>query len=175
MDDGEVDMGSTTTGETELEFSPEQLSAQRLGLNVLEGAMPNQEMQIRRALALLQPVGAEVAEGAREAVAAPIRKATGFARSAIGTGLAEAGLPKTAYAPLLDNLGDIDRETLHAARGQIIDRYMSGSPIQMFRPDIGRYLIDPNKATQTSKTSQGAGAQAMQLAGLAIGVVGIAI
>lgn len=174
MDDGEDDMGSTTTSETELDFSPEQLAAQRLGLNVLEGAMPNQEMQIRRALALLQPAGADAAQGARESVAGPIRRATGLARSALGTGLESVGLPRTSVAPLLDNLGNIDRETLNAARAQIIDRYMSGSPIQMFRPDIGRFLLEPNRATQTSSTEQGSGAQTMQAIGLAVGVAAIA-
>ena len=175
MADGEDDMGSTTTSETELDFSPEQLAAQRLGLNVLEGAMPNQEMQIRRALALLQPPGDDVALGARDAVAAPVRKATGLARSAIGTGLASAGLPETSYAPIVENLRNIDRETLNADRAQIIDRYMSGSPIQMFRPDIGRFLIEPNKATQTSSTEQGSGAQAMQGISLAVGVAGVVV
>lgn len=170
MDDGEVDLGSTTTGKTELDFTPEQLAAQRLGLDVLGSIQPNQEMQIRRGLALLQPEGAGVAQGARESVAEPIRRATGLVQRNIGMGLMAAGLPPTSSASILENLRNIDRETLNASRAQIIERLLSGSPIQLFRPDLRSFLVDPDKATQISKTSQGSGATALQIGGTVVGI-----
>lgn len=175
MDDGEDDMGSTTTSETELELTPEQLSAQRLGLNVLDTTLPNQAMQIRRALALLQPQSDVVAQGPREAIAGPIGTASSLVRRALGTSLTERGLPGSVTAPVVENVRRVDDETLNASRNQFIDRLMAGSPIQLFRPDIGRYLVDPNKATQTSTSKQGTGGQATQYAGLAVGIASVVI
>ena len=176
MDDGEDDTGSTTTNETEVELTPEQLAAQHLALNELETTMPNQTMQIRRALALLQPRGNDMAEGSREAVAAPIRSAVNLVRDSFTPSLAAAGLPRSVAAPIGEKLSTFaDQEAINAARNDIVTKYLSGSPIQMFRPDVGRYLVDPNKQTQTSSTSQGTGATALQAAGLAIGVAAVVI
>ena len=173
MGDGEEDTSSTTTSDTKIELTPEQLAAQHLALNELETTMPNQTMQIRRALALLQPRGNDMTEGSRDAVAAPIRSAVNLVRDSFTPSLAAAGLPRSVAAPIGEKLSTFaDQEAINAARNDIVTKYLSGSPIQMFRPDVGRYLVDPNKQTQTSSISQGAGATALQFAGLAIGIGG---
>mgnify|MGYP001582286233 FL=1 len=175
MDDGEENFGSTTTSDTQLELTPEQLFAQHLGLAEIEATMPNQTMQIRRALALLQPQSDIVSQGLQESVAAPIRTATGLVRNSLGESMAAMGLPRSVAAPVEENLRPIDQSSFNEGLNQIITKYLSGSPIQMFRPDIGRYLVDPNKQTQTSSTSQGTGAMALQAAGLAVGIAAVVV
>ena len=101
--DTEVDMGSTTTSKTELEFTPEQLAAQYAGLREIEATQPLEEMQIRRALALLQPSDS-VAGPARAAVTAPMHAGAGIARNAFATSLRDAGLPTSISAPVMSRL-----------------------------------------------------------------------
>ena len=164
----EDDMGSTTTSETELEFSPEQLAAQRVGLETIKATQPLEEMQIRRALALLQP-GDSVTGPARAAVTSPMRAGAGIARNAFATSLGYAGLPTSVSAPVMSRLGDIDRELGNEAARQVAQRFLTAPSLGLYDPRLGRYIVEPESTEQVSSTSQGSGATALQIGGLVVG------
>lgn len=167
--DTEVDMGSTTTSKTELEFTPEQLAAQYAGLREIEATQPLEEMQIRRALALLQPSDS-VTGPARAAVTSPMRAGAGIARNAFATSLADAGLPMSVSAPIMSQLGDIDRELSNVAGRQIMQRFLAAPSLGLYDPRLGRSIVEPQSAEQVSETSQGSAATAIQAIGLALGI-----
>ena len=161
-------MGSTTTGTTQENFSPEQIAAQYLGVKTLEENEPLQNMQIRARLALFNPT--EVNAPLREGIMASTRGAGGIARQSIARGLADAGIPSTMSAPLLSRLEDIDRENMNAQARRIGERFLTGPSLQLYHPQLAQYIARPSSVEQTSSTSQGEGAMAMQAAGLAIGI-----
>ena len=169
MDDGEVDMGSTTTGKTELEFTPEQLAAQYTGLREVEALQPLEEMQIRRSLALLQPNN-NVTGPTREAVTAPMRAGAGIVRNAFATSLAGAGLPTSVSAPALSRLEDIDRELANNAGQRIMQRFLTQPSLGLYDPRLGRSIVEPESATQISTSKPGAGALTLQIVGTVLGI-----
>ena len=171
--DTEDDMGSTTTGKTELEFTPEQLAAQYAGLREVEALQPLEEMQIRRALALLQPSDS-VTGPARSAVTSPMRAGAGIARNAFATSLGYAGLPTSVSAPVMSRLGDIDHELGNEAARQVAQRFLAAPSLGLYDPILGRSIVEHLSAEQVGTTSQGSGATAMTAVGLAVGVAAAA-
>ena len=164
------DMGTTTTATPDTEFAPEQLAAQRLGLGTMEWSQPLYNMQLLRSLAMLQPPSDETARPAQQAVTAPMRSAAGLVRNSFGDSAASMGLPTAATGPMMDSLGGIDRETLGAARAYLMNRFLQGSPIQMYNPDLGRYAIDPKSSKTVTTSEEGTGSQVLKLLSTAAGI-----
>ena len=169
MDDGEADMGSKTESQTKPIYTPEQLAAQYTGLQELEALQPMEEMQIRRALAMLQPGDSPTGPG-RAAVLAPMRAGAGIMRNAFATSLGEAGLPASVSAPMVSRLGDVDRELGNAVARQIIQRFMPTPSLGLYDPRLGGSIVAPETTLQESKSTPGSGALTMQIVGTVMGI-----
>ena len=169
MDDGEVDMGSKTESKTTPIYTPEQLAAQYTGLRELEALQPMEEMQIRRALAMLQP-GDSPAGPSRAAVLAPMRAGAGIARNAFATSLSDVGLPSSVSAPVINRLGDIDEELGNTVARQIIQRFMTTPSLGLYDPRLGGAIVSPDETRQESTSKPGSGALTMQIVGTVLGV-----
>ena len=164
------DMDTTTTATPDTQFYPEQLAAQRLGLGTIDWSQPLYNMQLLRSLALLQPPSDATARPAQQAVTAPMQSAAGLVRNAFGDSATSMGLPTAATGPMTDYLGGIDRETLGAARAYLMQRFLQGSPIQMYNPDLGRYAIDPKSSKTVTTSEEGTGSQILKTLGTAAGI-----
>lgn len=162
--------GGTTTARQEVEFSPEQLAAMRLGAQELAAVQPLETMQIQRALGLLQPPTAEGLPPGARAIGVPISAAAETARTGIARGLAERGLPGAVTAPLLQDLAGVDRETMRNIVQQIVTRYLTTPSLQLYDPRLGRVFLEPESVRQVSRAQPGTGAQVAQGLGMAAGV-----
>ena len=171
MDDGEVDMGTKTEAKTTPVYTPEQLAAQYTGLRELEALQPMEEMQIRRALAMLQPSDSP-AGPARAAVLAPMRAGADIARNAFATSLANAGLPANVSAPVISNLDNVDRELGNTVARQIIQRFMTTPSLGLYDPRLGGAIVAPDQTLQESTSTPGSGALTMQIVSTVLGIAG---
>lgn len=169
MDDGEANMGSETESTSEPIYTPEQLSAQYTGLRELETLQPLEEMQIRRALAMLQPSDSPTGP-ARAAVLAPMRAGAGIARNAFATSLMEAGLPASVSAPVVSRLDDMDLELGNTVARQIVQRFMTTPSLGLYDPRLGGAIVAPETTRQESTSTPGSGALALQIAGTVLGI-----
>ena len=167
---------TTSTSQPQLDFSPEQLAAQGIGLRTIQDTMPLQTLQRRRAMSLLQSLASAQDRGNQQAVAAPINAAGGLVRNALGVGLGQMGMQPATYMPALDRLRNVDRQSFNAARNAVTDDYLKGSPIALYRPDLGRYIVEPRSArnitstTSDTESQAGTGAQLLQALGTAAGI-----
>ena len=174
MDDGEEDMGTKTESQTKPIYTPEQLAAQYTGLRELEALQPMEEMQIRRALSMLQPDDSPTGSG-RTAVLAPMRAGAGIARNAFATSLSEAGLPASVSAPVMSRLGDVDRDLGNTVARQIIQRFMTTPSLGLYDPRLGGSIVAPETTLQESTSKPGSGALTMQIVGTVLGVAAGAV
>lgn len=167
---------TTSTSQPQLDFSPEQLAAQGIGLRTIQDTMPAQTLQRLRAMSLLRSLSSQPDRGNQQAVAAPINLAGRLVRNALGVGLGQVGLQPSSYAPMLDRLRSVDRQSFNAARNAVTDEYLKGSPIPLYRPDLGRYAIEPRSAKNITTTTSdvesqaGTGAQLLQALGTMAGI-----
>lgn len=168
MCDMDTEVQTTSTSQPFLEYSPEQLAAQRTGLRTIEETMPLQDMQRRRALALLRSMGdpAVIARGEQQAIARPIGAAGGLVRGALANSLGQMGLQTSSYFPAIQRLEMMDRQGINAARNSVMDQYLAGAPIALYRPDLGRYITEPKASrtttTTTSESEEGSGASVIK-------------
>lgn len=168
---------TTSTSQPQLEFSPEQLSAQRLGLRTIAETLPLQEMQRRRALSLLRSMGdpAMIARGEQQAIARPIGAAGELVRGGLATSLGQMGLQPSSYLPAIQRLEMMDRQGINAARNSVMDQYLAGAPIALYRPDLGRYITEPKSARNVTTTNvdsqEGEGAMLIKTLATAAGIL----
>mgnify|MGYP001565765230 CR=1 FL=1 len=164
------DLGTTTTQQTVPDFTAEQLAAQRTGLRTVEETMPQQQLQMLRSLGLLQPDGAGTASPAYTAIRMPIRAASGLARNAFAAALAERGIPENVAIPLMQEMENIETGTMNASRNALTERFLSGNPMQLYRPDLGPYVVRPKSVENITETNEGTGAQILKALVTAAGI-----